>query len=223
MKDLFGIPKQLKNGGDSKIKDLPEIRELQRNINTRNLWIEYSAKDAISTWYLHEKLKEKLENMNWLINNENIGNMYHFYIKYFAIFGEVLTDLERNGILVDTTNHLKKAELRAREEKSNKEKIFLNWAIKECSDANYMNIASTTQMQHFFFGQYINKVFQTNEGSDIKTFKVDKTDEEYAQEEAHVLSRNPYVNNTNDELKVLLKSRGFKVTGKIAIIYIVYV
>ena len=215
MKDLFGIPKQLKNGGDSKIKDLPEIRELQRNSNTRSLWIEYSAKDAISTWYLHDKLKLKLQNMNWLINNnQNIGNMYNFYVKYFAIFGEVLTDLERNGILVDTTNHLRLAEERARIEKENKTKIFLNWAIKECSDANYMNIASTTQMQHFFFGQYINKIFQTNAESEIKVFKVDKTDEEYAIEEALVLSRNPYVNNTNDELKVLLKSRGFKVAGK---------
>jgi hypothetical protein len=34
-------------------------------------------------------------------------NMYHFYQRYLRAFGELLTDMERIGIKVDTKVHLK--------------------------------------------------------------------------------------------------------------------
>lgn len=100
MKDIFGVPKLKKNGEESKIKVIPDVVELQLNATYREKWIEYSAKDAIATWYLRQELQHKLEQMTWTVDGKRLGHMYDFYSKYFAAFGEVLTSMERNGIKV---------------------------------------------------------------------------------------------------------------------------
>jgi hypothetical protein len=212
MKDIFGVPKLKKDGEESKVKVIPEMRELQTSPQYRDKWIEYSAKDAIATWYLREELESKLKQMTWFGEGQKLGNMYEFYLKYFAVFGEVLTDMERNGIKVDTQNHLRLAELRAREDRDAKEKLFLDWASTECEDARLMNTASTLQLQHFLFGKYIKKVHQNEET--IKIFQIDKLPETIAKEEAEALRRNPYVNCTVEEMKNLLKEKGCKTAGK---------
>lgn len=38
--------------------------------------------------------------MTWEVNGKIIGNMYEYYMKYMCEFGELLTDMERNGIKV---------------------------------------------------------------------------------------------------------------------------
>lgn len=43
--------------------------------------------------------------------------MSKFYDKYFRDFGELLTDMERNGIMLDN-DHLRDAEIRAKEERA---------------------------------------------------------------------------------------------------------
>lgn len=82
--------------------------------------------------------------------------MLDYYNKYLVDFGNLLTDMERNGIMVDTKGHLKDAEVRAREERAKMEKIFLDWAANHCKDAKYLNPSSSAQIQQFFFGQYEN-------------------------------------------------------------------
>ena len=149
-----GVPKLKKDGQASKIKVLPELTALQTDAKYRDKWIEYSAKDAIATWYLRLELEKKLKNMPWLVlkgasstdtvshqssphqqQDEDIltrdfkrmGTMYDFYLKYFKDFGELLTSMERNGIRVDTQTHLKQAEERAKLDKIEKEQIFMKW------------------------------------------------------------------------------------------------
>jgi DNA polymerase-1 len=67
--------------------------------------------------------------------------MFEFYMKYVLCFGEILTEMEKVGIKVDTTVHLKNAELRAREERKEMENIFMSWAERYCSTPNDLNIA----------------------------------------------------------------------------------
>ena len=90
---------------------------------TRQKFIEYSAKDAITTsnvfWALFGKLNksEKDKNMDWIVNGQNLGKMSKFYNRYFRDFGELLTDMEKNGIMLDN-QHLVEAEVRAKEERA---------------------------------------------------------------------------------------------------------
>ena len=60
--------------------------------------------------------------MDWIVNNNKLGKMSKFYDKYFRDFGELLTDMERNGILLDD-KHLKDAEIRATEERAKMLKV----------------------------------------------------------------------------------------------------
>lgn len=133
-----------------------------------------------------------------------------FLISNFVDFGEVLTDMERNGIMVDTKGHLKEAEIRAREEREKMEKLFITWASQFCPDAKYINPASSAQIQQFFFGQYEDKEIKERE----RVFKMDKADDEYVIESQQAIISNPYINCTSIDLKTKLKERGLKTTGK---------
>jgi hypothetical protein len=213
MKELFGVAKLKKDGEESKIKELPDLRVLQNDPATRDRWIEYSARDAVATWWLRERLVQKLRAMHWNVNGvklPKIGredpNMYHFYMRYLKDFGELLTDMERNGIKLDTTGHLKRAEEAARIERDRLEKVFLDWARDFCSDIDHINIASSAQMQQLFFGEYEDFELKSRE----RAFKQDKSPEEIAAEERSALALNPYANRTATEMKQLLKERGLK-------------
>lgn len=102
MKELFGVPKLLKDGSPSKIKELPPIDDLQTNPNTRDKWIEYSARDAFATYGIYKALQGKLRKIDWVVDDKRLGSMFEFYKLYWRDFGELLTDMERNGIKVDT-------------------------------------------------------------------------------------------------------------------------
>jgi hypothetical protein len=210
MKELFGVGKARKDGTESKIKELPPMEVLQTGEGTREKWIEYSAKDALATWMVYERLKANLTEMPWVIDKKKLGTMLEFYREYLADFGELLTDMERNGIKVDTEVHLKEAEIRAREDRDRMVKTFIDWASLNCADAPYINTASTTQIQQLFFGEYKNKALVAEE----KTFRIDKDETEYADEHQQVLSENPYASHKANDLKTLLKERKLKVTGK---------
>jgi hypothetical protein len=106
-------------------------------------WIEYSVYDAQGTWLLHEELKRRLQAMEW---TEDGKHMYDYYVKYWAPFGELLTDLERNGIKVDVAQQLPLAERRAEAERDRLELIFRTWAASYCPEAWFMNLSSGTQV-----------------------------------------------------------------------------
>eukprot|EP01038_Epipyxis_sp_PR26KG_P010103 gene10103-13579_t len=209
MKELFGVSKLTKSGEESKIKTLPEIRSLQTDPLSRDKWIEYSARDAVSTWHLHKALKYKLLGQGWSVDNYKRGNMFDFYMKYIVDFGDLLTDMERNGIKVDTTGHLKEAESRARAERDRMEKLFLLWANEFCEDCKYINIASSVHMQQLLFGHYENQQLISSE----RVFTVDKTADEIIRDRELTLKINPYAGHSAAEIKSLLKERNLKISG----------
>lgn len=226
MKDLFGLSKTLKDGTQSKLKEIPDIRSLQASAETRQQWVEYSCRDAVVTWFCFQVLVSKLQLMPWKVEDitrpnghpnsetyKQIGTMLDFYFNYLVDFGELLTDIERNGILVDTKKHLKDAEAKAREEYKLMEKIFRAWLLKCVPDphsAAYINPTSTVQMQQLFFGEYENKLLKSTE----RVFKIEKTADEIAAERVELISKNPYVEMDMSQLKILLRERGLKISGK---------
>eukprot|EP00605_Chrysophyceae_sp_TOSAG23-4_P000645 GSChrysophyteH1.ASY1.ANO1.726.1 assembled CDS len=172
------LAKPRKDGTEGKVKELPDVRELQQNAIHREKWISYSAKDAVSTWWVRHELEMRLCRQDWMVNNERRGNMFEFYSTYFAPFGELLTDMERHGIKVDTDGHLRSAEMLARQDRSEMEKRFIDWAGNFCSDAQYLNTSSSSQMGAFLFGHYEKKKLLSRE----RVFKIDKPPEELEKE-----------------------------------------
>lgn len=213
MKDLFGQPKQRKDGSESKIKELPSMRELQSNPQFRDKWIEYSSRDALATWEVYDKLSARLLKHNWVVGETKLGNMMDYYNNYLLNFGELLTDMERNGIMVDTTVHLKDAEKLAREERAKMETLFLDWAAQHCSDSKYINPASSAQIQQLFFGKYDDEGMKTLVHRS-REFKMDKDEEEFYEEQSKLMELNPYINWTVADLKTKLKKYKVKVSGK---------
>jgi DNA polymerase-1 len=58
-----------------------------------------------------------------------MNNLLGLYTKYWLPFGELLTEMERNGIRV-SLDHLKQIQLTAEKDKSNYEEAFLQWVYK---------------------------------------------------------------------------------------------
>jgi len=215
MKEIFGIPKLKKDGTPSKVKVLPAIEEIQMNPDSRDAWIQYSARDAIATWWVREEIAAKLRAKPWVVDNKIMGTMYDFYDLYMKDFGELLTDMEANGIRVDTKGHLKEAEALARKEREELKEAFLqwaeeNWAGPDKSHAREMNIASSAQLQQFFFGQWADSTLVEV----TRSFKIEKSEEELAFEVAEVESANPYAGKSAVQLKDMLRERGLKLSGK---------
>ena len=211
MTELFGIERTLKDGSKSKIRDLPPIEELQRNPKYRDKWIAYSALDAIATWKVREALEKRLKMMPWKVEDSTrlLGNMFEYYQEYLLPFGELLTDIEKIGIKVDTEVHLKEAESRARRDRSLMLERFYRWAEKIMPDARMINTASTSQIQQFFFGQYVKGKLVSRE----RMFQSDKTVDEIVEETKLIKNENPYLEITTPELKIMLKERRLKISG----------
>lgn len=213
MIDLFGVAKLKKDGSESKKKELPDLLLLQTEPQFREKWIEYSARDAVATWWLHDALVERLKLMPWIVQhrpNEKIGSMFDFYQSYLKDFGQLLTDMEHNGIKVDTKNHLRKAEFAAREERDKMQKLFIEWATEMCPAARDINIASTTQIQQLLFGHY--------EGYELigreRIFQIEKSAEELLEAQSLALATNPFALLSTAEVKEKCKAYGLKTTGK---------
>ena len=120
-----------------------------------------------------------------------LSHRYEFYRIYLCRFGDLLTDMEANGIRVDET-HLRAAEVRAREEREAMQKLFIEWAAGHCEDAAHINTASPAQIGMLLFGEWENGKRIATE----KTFKIGKDDEEYLKEHTAVLLENPYAQVT---------------------------
>ena len=132
---------------------LPDVVSLQVSPETRHRWIDYSSLDAQATWLLRESLEYKLRNMpveacRYLTANKHFktcSTMWEFYVQNWLPFGEILVDMERNGMLVDKEK-LRVAEKLATEHQRTSEDAFRSWAIQRCEDARYMNVGSGAQV-----------------------------------------------------------------------------
>jgi DNA polymerase-1 len=148
MTTRFGHKKILKNGEPGKVTVVPGTLELQLGAETRTEWIDYSVRDAQATWYLRERLQHELEQWPWTGN----FSMFEFYKRYWLPFGEMLTDMERNGIYVRRTDYLPDLRLRAEKDRAECEQKFMDWAKKVNPACQYMNASSEQQKQQLFFG-----------------------------------------------------------------------
>ena len=73
-----------------------------------------------------------------------------------AKFGNVLTDMESEGMFVDK-EHLANAEEQALEDKRIAEDYFRAWAMKKCPAAEHMNVGSGIQVRQLLFAGAPNK------------------------------------------------------------------
>eukprot|EP01036_Dinobryon_divergens_P031325 gene31325-40700_t len=248
MKDLFGVAKKKKDGEDSKIKEIPDVIELQRNPDTRKMWIEYSAKDAMATWHVHSNLRRcfamsigsgesihvaipythmsmstaitsscapRLEKKAWVVDGKRMGHLFDFYEQYMAPFGELLTEMEKNGIKVDKDGLLKKAEESARAEKIRMEEYFFNWLGKQNltddpADLARLNFGSTQQLQQLFFGHFENHERVSGE----RVLKLERSPEEVELEKQQMEKENPYTFLSSEQLKEKLRGKNLKLAGK---------
>jgi DNA polymerase-1 len=148
MKELFGVPVLKKDGTPGKKVELPPVDELQTNPLTRSEWIGYSVYDAQGTWLLYENLRRRLEGMDWQAGQ----TLFRYYKQYWRPFGELLTDMEREGIRVEKETKLPAAERRAKQERDRLELVFRRWAASKCPEAWFMNPSSGTQVATLLFG-----------------------------------------------------------------------
>lgn len=173
MKTIFGRKKLKKDGTEGKVTMIPSVEELQRT--ERELWICYSALDSISTLMLYESLKKKLSKRIWTFDGVRKGSMYEFYEKYWRPFGELLVQMETEGVLVDRA-YLAEIEKVAKAEQLVAVNRFRNWAAKYCADAKYMNVGSDTQLRQLFFGGIQNRRNVDESLPNEKEFKVPNVD-----------------------------------------------
>ncbi|CAN4104045.1 unnamed protein product [Withania somnifera] len=173
MKTIFGRKKLKKDGNEGKVTVIPSVEELQRT--ERELWICYSALDSISTLMLYESLKNKLSKRIWTFDGVRKGSMYEFYKKYWRPFGELLVQMETDGVLVDRA-YLAEIEKVAKSEQLVAVNRFRNWAAKYCADAKYMNVGSDTQLRQLFFGGIQNRKNNDDSLPNEKEFKVPNVD-----------------------------------------------
>jgi DNA polymerase-1 len=75
------------------------------------------------------------------------------YTKYWLPFGEILTDMEREGIRVDV-EHLRKIQLTAERDKKAYENQFYDWVQRVLPDVKEFNPSSVQQMQQLLFAPY---------------------------------------------------------------------
>ncbi|XP_059662506.1 DNA polymerase I A, chloroplastic/mitochondrial-like [Cornus florida] len=154
MVTIFGRRKVKKDGSEGKIITILPVEELQRE--ERIPWICYSALDSISTLELYKSLKSKLVVMKWQLEGVCKGTMFDFYMKYWRPFGELLVEMETEGMLVDRA-YFAEIEKVARAEQQVAVNRFRNWASKYCPNAKYMNVGSDAQLRQLFFGGITNR------------------------------------------------------------------
>ena len=234
MKEIFGEARLRKDGTPGALIDLPPMERLQREPKYRQNWIKYSAFDAKSTYNLYRHLENKLEKTSWF----KTYSLMDYYREHMRPFGEVLTDLERRGILV-ATDYLADVEVQARKDREGHVKTFKEWAASQVGpDGLAMNLASSVQLSTFLFGGTEN--IKTKERSEsTRVFKTPRADipddamEAYRERDARMKedkTNNPAASVTSEgeaeieddefdlmkatELKVLCKEYGLKVSGK---------
>ena len=227
MKEIFGEHRLRKDGSPGALVDLPPIERLQRELKSRENFIRYSAFDAKSTYNLYMFLKDQLLNTSWL-KDMNLMDYYHMHMRPF---GELLTDLERRGVLI-AKDYLADVELQARKDRKRHVAAFREWAFKYLgADALAMNLASSQQLSTFLFGGTMNS--KTKEPTEVeKVFKTPRADipddamEAYLERTAQLkaLPRDdgevgePETDEFDQmkaaDLKVLCKEYGLKVSGK---------
>lgn len=99
------------------------------NSVTRDQGIEYSTRDTVATWKLHEHLTTELRRVPWedcLRGIEEGKTMLDFYLTFWRPFAEVLVAMECRGMYVNTA-HLQAHEVRAQQDIEKTTAQFRGW------------------------------------------------------------------------------------------------
>eukprot|EP00873_Tetraselmis_striata_P045984 jgi/Tetstr1/466248/TSEL_010804.t1 len=192
MKKLFERPVIKKDGTAGKLTVLAPMEVLQLDPDTRARWIHYSALDAKSTWQLFEALKVHLTAMRCFTNGftlpAHVSNMWDLYEEYWLPFGQLLTDMEAAGVLVNR-EHLAKAEVAALNDQEAARTRFKSWVADHVPDGGLMNVSSGPQVRQLFFAGQKNQ--KSEEHLDLeKTFKIPNDDPNYIEEGAKRWKKN---------------------------------
>lgn len=86
---------------------------------------------------------------------------------------------------------------------------FRKWAATKCEHAEFINTASSAQIQQLLFGEYENSELKSR----VREFEYEKPEEVFQEETQSVIEKNPYANLKAAELKALCKERKLKCTG----------
>lgn len=87
------------------------------------------------------------------VKAEDMKNLFDFYLKYWLPLGELLTEMEREGMLVDQ-DHMKNIELAANNDKFRFINEFKSWALSIDSNLNSFNPDSNAQLQQFLYAPF---------------------------------------------------------------------
>ena len=188
MKQLFGKPNIKKDGTPGKLVVLPPVEEIQTDPETYGKWVDYSAYDAEVTWKLAVELERKLKEMRChgdgvdpslaatlpTTGHGGSFSMWDFYTNYWRPFGELLTDMEQEGVLVDN-DHLAAMEEVAKKDQETKENIFREWAAQYVPDAAYMNVGSGAQIRQLLFAGVPNQKPDLGDLEATRSFKIPNT------------------------------------------------
>ena len=172
MKALFGARKLKKDGTPGKVVVLPPVEELQGSPASRGKWIRYASLDARCTYWLGRALEGRLRAVPCspdaairdatgfgapIADPSNSGGapprqftMWDLYRNTWLPFGEILTDMEAEGVLVDR-EHLAGAELAATADRAAAVARFRAWASARVPGAAFMNVCSGPQIRQLLF------------------------------------------------------------------------
>lgn len=187
MKTLFEYKKILKTGEEGKSFVMPSIEELHTNPLFRNKWITYSVLDTECTFYLRDFFHQGLQSMSTqseLHYNpiySKCKNNYELYLDHWRDFGELLTDMEREGFKVDVS-YLKQIQSQAETDLKLYENKFLEWVYSVDEKLVGFNPGSTNQMQQLLFGPCYRKVTNLNKEKLMKR-KIDEGEEKNSEVE----------------------------------------
>lgn len=157
MKSLFQFKKTLANGGEGKSFIMPNIEQLHTDTKFIHNWVTYSVLDAEVTFYLRDIFQLLLQSLpcRTYTHKNPVGeiykNNYDLYLNYWRPFGELMTDMERNGIKIDV-EYLKKIQEDAESDIKQAEQNFIRWVRSIQPEALEFNPGSTAQMQQLLFG-----------------------------------------------------------------------
>jgi DNA polymerase I len=157
MKSLFQFKKTLANGDEGKSFIMPDIEQLHTNSKFVHNWVTYSVLDAEVTYYLRDMFQLLLQSLPTKtythINpvGDKFKNNYDLYLNFWRPFGELMTDMERNGIKIDV-EYLRKIQESAESDIKQAEQNFIRWVRSIQPEALEFNPGSTAQMQQLLFG-----------------------------------------------------------------------
>ena len=151
LKKIFSRRRVLKNGELGKTLEMPSIIEMHTDATLLPKWIKYATLDAEATFFLREVLVKEM--MKYPTDFEGLDNIFNLYCRYWLPFGEILTDIEREGIRVNLA-HLKKAEKQAFADMEELKGDFIRFVRKIQPEAWEFNPSSTQQLQQFLFAPF---------------------------------------------------------------------